>query len=128
MTPAAEPRACVTTGFRLIPVDGDRMFRVAIDRYGALSAVERIEGDERTDWGRFSVGSWTQATRLCPKSEEVSDLRFDSVFRRASRREPAWERHIEEFLNGELGSTTERFRLVSDGARDDEISGGKGKG
>lgn len=29
------------------------MFRVAIDRYGALSAAERTDSGDRTDWGRF---------------------------------------------------------------------------
>ncbi len=35
------------------------MFRVAIDRYGALSAIERIKSEDRADWGRFDSPGFT---------------------------------------------------------------------
>jgi hypothetical protein len=62
MTPLSEDRTCTKTGLRLIRVEGDRMFRVAIDRYGALSAVERFEGGDRTEWGRFDSPGFTVYT------------------------------------------------------------------
>jgi hypothetical protein len=59
MTSVAEPRTCAKTRLRLIPVHDDRMFRVALDRYGALSSIERIKSEDRAHWGRFDSPGFT---------------------------------------------------------------------
>ena len=38
------------------------MYRVALDRYGALSAVERVDGEDRNDWHRFDSPDFTVYT------------------------------------------------------------------
>jgi len=53
MTGGADARTCTTTGLRLLPVTDDPMFRVAVNRYGALSAVEREPSGNSQEWGRF---------------------------------------------------------------------------
>jgi hypothetical protein len=53
MTSASESRKCEKTGLRLIPERNDPMYRVALNQYGALSAIERSDGEDRAAWGRF---------------------------------------------------------------------------
>src|SRR3954468_10827725 len=48
-------RRCTKTGLQLLPVRDKRMYRIAETEFGAVSAPERIDGNDRSRWGRFDV-------------------------------------------------------------------------
>lgn len=64
----AGARTCAETGLRLLPVEGDRMFRVAPTRYNALSAPARAGTEPRHQWGRFDSPGLTLYAAQTPET------------------------------------------------------------
>ena len=108
MTVAAGSRVCSGTGFRLVPAAGEISFRVAKDRYGALSVrknsivgplpigTDPADGDSR---GRFdSLGStiYLADSRQCAYSEVLGGLRQERASIAKAAESIGWE--VDEYI------------------------------
>jgi hypothetical protein len=79
MSDGSRGRRCAKTGLQLIPEGGERTFRVAKPKYGALSAPLREASSNFERWGRFdSLGS----TLYVANDEETSYAEVLAPFKR----------------------------------------------
>jgi hypothetical protein len=78
--------ACRLTGLRLVPELGERTFRVAKPRYGALSAPERTARNARKRWGRYD--SLGRTLYLAHEAETAFAEVLSPFKRQVSTRDP----------------------------------------
>lgn len=116
MSPAAAARTCTETGLRLVAARGEIAFRVAKDRYGALSVLpnaavgplpvgtDSAEGDRR---GRFdTVGStiYLADSRQCAYAEVLIGFRKERAAIAQAAESIGWD--VEEYIEQVVADAT----------------------